>query len=83
MAEFDQVPQGPNEPGSVHYQAQAPDARMQCGMCKNFIPPASCGLVAGRIDPAGTCDLFQPLPPEDAGEGQDPEAAMMAQLFGG
>jgi hypothetical protein len=29
-----------------------------CGICANFLPPESCKLVAGKIDPNGYCTAF-------------------------
>jgi hypothetical protein len=29
-----------------------------CGICANFLPPESCKLVAGKIDPDGYCTAF-------------------------
>jgi hypothetical protein len=29
-----------------------------CGICANFLPPESCQLVAGKIDPNGYCTAF-------------------------
>ena len=29
-----------------------------CEICANFLPPESCKLVAGKIDPNGYCTAF-------------------------
>ena len=29
-----------------------------CAICANFLPPESCKLVAGKIDPNGYCTAF-------------------------
>lgn len=44
--------------GDVNYRA-ATDMAKSCGDCLHFQPPSGCELVAGNIDPAATCDLFE------------------------
>lgn len=40
-------------------QAETPE--MSCQTCAHFQAPDACELVAGRIDPNGVSDLFEPL----------------------
>ncbi len=35
----------------------------RCEKCAQFLPPASCKVVDGTIDPAGFCNFFAPRPP--------------------
>ncbi len=44
---------------SVNYQ-MTPKGADHCGVCKNFVAPASCKSVAGTINPNGWCKLFNP-----------------------
>lgn len=51
---------------SVHYVARATNGH-ECEDCKFYIPavrtgPHRCRVVAGMIEPHGSCDLWTPLP---------------------
>lgn len=46
---------GPMDAGGI-----GPGAEGNCGSCKSFDGQMACDLVAGNIDPAATCDLFEP-----------------------
>jgi hypothetical protein len=43
---------------SVSYR-ETPNAGKSCGICGNFMPPSSCKLVEGSINPNGWCGLFK------------------------
>jgi hypothetical protein len=43
----------------VQYQ-QSPNNGQHCSICVNFQPPASCAIVAGKINPDGWCIAFAP-----------------------
>jgi hypothetical protein len=45
----------------VKYQ-EKPKGDLECDKCLHFEPPASCKLVAGKINPKGWCLLFAPKP---------------------
>ncbi len=45
----------------VHYQ-EKPKGNQECDNCLHFIPPASCKMVAGKINPKGWCQLYAPKP---------------------
>lgn len=45
----------------VHYQEKPHDGQ-ECDRCLQFLPPDSCKLVAGKINPKGWCLLFAPRP---------------------
>jgi hypothetical protein len=45
----------------VHYQ-ETPKGAQECDRCLQFLPPSSCKLVAGKINPKGWCALFAPKP---------------------
>lgn len=66
---------------AVNYR-QTEDQAQMCANCKNFRDPNRCELVAGEIDPADTCDLFEAAEesgvPAEGGGGD-----MMSALFGG
>lgn len=36
------------------------EAGKACANCTFFIEPSSCQKVAGKIDPGGVCDLWEP-----------------------
>ena len=42
---------------SVSYRP-SPNAGHSCGNCKLFIAPSACQLVAGKVSPAGWCQLW-------------------------
>ncbi len=46
---------------SVKYQHQ-PKGDQKCATCVQFVPPNSCNLVAGTIDPQGWCVLWAKKP---------------------
>ena len=44
----------------VQYQ-EKPNANGQhCSLCANFVPPNSCNVVEGKINPNGWCGAFAP-----------------------
>ncbi len=43
----------------VQYQ-QSPKDGQHCSICVNFQAPASCAIVAGKINPDGWCIAFAP-----------------------
>ena len=45
----------------VQYQ-QTPKKDQKCSICLHFLPPDSCKLVEGKINPEGWCSLFAPKP---------------------
>ena len=45
----------------VQYQ-QTPKKDQKCSTCLQFVPPDSCKLVEGKINPEGWCSLFAPKP---------------------
>ncbi len=45
----------------VHYQ-EKPKGPQECDNCLHFVPPASCKMVAGKINPKGWCQLYAPKP---------------------
>ena len=45
----------------VQYQ-QTPKKDQKCSICLHFVPPDSCKLVEGKINPEGWCALFAPKP---------------------
>ncbi len=45
----------------VKYQ-QTPKGPQQCDNCLHFVPPASCKMVEGKINPKGWCQLYAPKP---------------------
>lgn len=45
----------------VKYQ-QTPKGNQECDRCLQFLPPSSCKLVEGKINPKGWCLLFAPKP---------------------
>jgi hypothetical protein len=45
----------------VQYQDK-PKGDQECDRCLQFVPPDSCKLVAGPINPKGWCALFAPKP---------------------
>jgi uncharacterized low-complexity protein len=44
---------------SVSYR-ELPNEGKHCSICGNFLPPSSCKLVEGSINPNGWCGLFKP-----------------------
>ncbi len=46
---------------SVKYQQQ-PHGDQKCATCVQFIPPSSCNLVEGKINPEGWCVLWAKKP---------------------
>jgi hypothetical protein len=49
------------DPKMVQYQDK-PKGDLECDKCLHFEPPASCKLVAGKINPKGWCMLYAPKP---------------------
>jgi hypothetical protein len=45
---------------AVHYQDKTDPDGHHCMTCVNFVAPASCRLVGGRIDPNGSCLAYMP-----------------------
>jgi len=45
----------------VQYQ-MTPKNNQKCSICLHFVPPDSCKLVDGKINPEGWCALFAPKP---------------------
>jgi hypothetical protein len=45
----------------VQYQ-ETPKGNQQCDRCLHFVPPDTCKLVEGKINPKGWCALFAPKP---------------------
>lgn len=45
----------------VQYQDK-PKGTQECDKCLHFVPPASCKMVEGPINPKGWCALFAPKP---------------------
>ena len=45
----------------VQYQ-EKPKGVQECDKCLHFIPPSSCKMVDGKINPKGWCALFAPKP---------------------
>jgi len=45
----------------VQYQ-KTPKNNQKCSICLHFVPPDSCKMVEGKIDPNGWCALFAPKP---------------------
>jgi hypothetical protein len=44
----------------VQYQQKPNENGQHCSVCVNFIAPASCQIVAGKINPNGWCIAFAP-----------------------
>ena len=44
---------------AVGYQ-DGPNGDQRCSLCANFVPPADCRVVSGRVTPTGWCHLFVP-----------------------
>ncbi len=44
----------------VQYQYKWNADGSHCAICANFLAPASCKVVAGKIDPNGYCIAFAP-----------------------
>jgi hypothetical protein len=42
----------------VQYKHHPRSDGAHCAICANFLPPESCKLVAGKIDPNGVCMAF-------------------------
>jgi hypothetical protein len=42
---------------SARYQDH-PNGNQRCGTCRQFQPPSSCKVVAGKISPNGWCTLY-------------------------
>lgn len=51
--------QGKAPMAAVHYRP-AQDPTTACAACKYADQQGGCQLVAGQIQPTGTCDLFEP-----------------------
>jgi hypothetical protein len=45
----------------VQYQEE-PKGPQECDNCLHFVPPASCKMVDGKINPKGWCQLYAPKP---------------------
>ena len=45
----------------VQYQ-QTPKNGQKCSICLHFVPPDSCKVVEGKINPEGWCALYAPKP---------------------
>ena len=45
----------------VKYQ-EKPKGPQECDNCLHFVAPASCKMVAGKINPKGWCQLYAPKP---------------------
>jgi len=45
----------------VQYQ-EKPKGTQECDTCLHFVPPASCKMVEGKINPKGWCQLYAPKP---------------------
>jgi hypothetical protein len=45
----------------VQYQAK-PKGNQECDGCLLWVPPDSCKVVEGKIDPKGWCTLYAPKP---------------------
>jgi hypothetical protein len=45
----------------VQYQ-EKPKGTQECDNCLQFVPPDSCKLVEGKINPKGWCQLYAPKP---------------------
>lgn len=45
----------------VQYQ-QKPKGDQECDKCLHWVPPDSCKMVEGKINPKGWCTLFAPKP---------------------
>jgi len=43
----------------VQYQ-DSPKGGHQCSTCSNFVSPASCKVVSGKISPHGWCSIWTP-----------------------
>ncbi len=44
---------------AVQYQNK-PKGEQRCNVCVNWVPPNSCKIVAGNINPIGWCVAFAP-----------------------
>lgn len=42
---------------AARYQDQ-PNSGQRCGNCRQFQPPSSCKVVAGKISPNGWCAIY-------------------------
>ena len=45
----------------VQYQ-EKPKGPQECDNCLHFVPPDSCKMVEGKINPKGWCALYAPKP---------------------
>lgn len=45
----------------VEYQ-EKPKGPQECDNCLHFVPPSSCKMVEGKINPKGWCKLYAPKP---------------------
>jgi hypothetical protein len=45
----------------VKYQ-ENPKGKQECDNCLHWVPPASCKMVEGKINPKGWCQLYAPKP---------------------
>lgn len=60
----------PGEPGKVpmaDVRYRQGDEQASCGVCANFVPPDACQIVAGRVEPQGMCDAYEPPGAQQAG----------------
>jgi hypothetical protein len=48
-------------PKLVQYQ-EKPKGSQECDNCLHFVPPSSCKMVEGTINPKGWCQLYAPKP---------------------
>lgn len=64
MGQFKQLPQ--NDP-TVAYMTSDKGPFM-CNRCQYFNEPNSCQKVEGEIDPAGCCNLFEPMTTNETSE---------------
>lgn len=58
----DAAHQGMAKPEDVNYR-EAEDPAMSCGSCLNFDGGHSCAKVAGEVDAAAVCDLYEATEP--------------------
>jgi hypothetical protein len=63
--EYGPTGEGKRPMAEVNYR-QAPTPDVACARCRHFsmvgdTGQGACELVAGTIDPAGTCDLYEPM----------------------
>lgn len=64
---IDKASTGLMDPAEAGYR-EATDPEQRCEMCLNFDGRSACAKVAGPVDAAGVCDLFEsatPMMPEE------------------